>query len=155
MRGSDRHRGPGQEKEVASAERADPRGCWVYLCEYGIVSRYSKSPRGARLGGTESRRAGEGVGFGWKGQSGHKVESLTGRRYPPSSRTGGARSCSTGPSGRYSLIGTLRTLYAPSLSGTPCGSADGGRVCIDVCVAGGELGRAGKVVGVILEATRQ
>lgn len=52
-------------------------------------------------------------------------------------------------------MGTLRTLYAPSLSGTPCGSADGGRVCIDDCGACGELGRAGKVVGVTLEATRQ
>ena len=73
----------------------------------------------------------------------------------PSSRTGGARSCSTGPSGRYSLIGTLRTLYAPSLSGAPCGSADGGRLCIDGCAAGGEPCRAGKVVGVIFDATRQ
>ena len=80
-------------------------------------------------------------------------------RDAPSSSTGGTRSCRTGPSGRYTRTGTLRTLDAPSRSGPPLepGSADGGRVCRDVEVGGGggELERVGVVVGVILEATRQ
>lgn len=77
----------------------------------------------------------------------------------PSSSTGGARSCNTGPSGRYTRTGTLRTLAAPSLSGTVLepGSADGGRVWRDVDVGGGggDVERLGVVVGVILDATRQ
>lgn len=79
--------------------------------------------------------------------------------YPPLSSTGGTNSCMTGPSGKYILIGTLRTLYAPSFS---CSVDGDGRPCIDAeeggtCAAGGggEVGRLGVVVGVILEATRQ
>jgi hypothetical protein len=63
---------------VANAGRADPRGCWVYLCEHGIVSRYSKKVRGSRLGGTglvQHERSGV---LGGKG--GHKVaHPLTGQ----------------------------------------------------------------------------
>jgi len=78
----------------------------------------------------------------------------------PSCSTGGTRSCSTGPSGRYILTGTLRTLYALSLSvlAEPPGSAEGGLACItEVEDAGGagEMDRPGAVVGVILAATLQ
>lgn len=69
--------------------------------------------------------------------------------------TGGAKSCKTGPSARYIRAGTLRTVYAPSLSAADVGSADGGRECNDTEVGGGECGRAGVVVGVIFDAIRQ
>jgi hypothetical protein len=144
MRASDPHQDPGRERGAASAKREDPRGCWVYLWGHVMVSRCSKSAERG-VGSLESHTP----------ESGTQGGSTSERMYPPSSRMGGARSCSTGPSGRYSLIGTLRTLYALSLSGAPCGSAEGGRVCIDDCPAGGEPGRAGKVVGVTFDATRQ
>lgn len=76
----------------------------------------------------------------------------------PFSSMGGTRSWRTGPSGRYIRTGTLLTLYAPSLSGCPDepGSADGGRVCIEVAEGGGgEYERFGEVVGVTFAATRQ
>lgn len=63
-----------------------------------------------------------------------------------------------GPSGRYILAGTLRTLYAPpSRSVGPAGSAEGGRLCIDAEDGGGpgEWERIGADVGVTFEATRQ
>ena len=77
--------------------------------------------------------------------------------YVPSSSMGGTNSCNAGPSGKYTLTGTLRTLYAPSFS---CwvSVADEVRPCMDAedgGTGGGELGRFGVVVGVILEATRQ
>jgi hypothetical protein len=77
--------------------------------------------------------------------------------YMPFSSTGRTNSCTTGPSGKYTLTGTLRTLYAPSFS--CCDSAEvEGRPCMDTDeggTGGGELGRFGVVVGVILDATRQ
>jgi hypothetical protein len=114
----------------------------------GIVSRYSNKSAERGLGPLQGRAAARAAPRGGS-------VANEGEYYPPSSRMGGARSCNTGPSGRYSLIGTLRTLYALSLSGAPCGSAEGGRVCNEDCPAGGELGLAGIVAGVTLHATRQ
>ena len=73
----------------------------------------------------------------------------------PDSSEGGASSCIAGPSGRYSRTGTLRTLYAPSLSGTAEESVDGGRECKETWEGGGEFGRTGVVEGVIREAIFQ
>jgi hypothetical protein len=78
---------------------------------------------------------------------------------PSSSLTGGQSSCRTGPSGRCSRTGTLRTTYAPSLSGSVLlGSVDGGRVCAeaeDEGTFGGDCGLAGAAVGVTFAATLQ
>lgn len=52
-------------------------------------------------------------------------------------------------------MGTLRTLYAPSLSGAPAESTEGGRECSETDEGGGEVGLAGVVVGVILDAILQ
>jgi hypothetical protein len=158
MRASDQHQDPGLEKGAANARRVDPRAYWAYLREH--EDRQQVQNKSAERGllwlcveprPPPSREGRSLLPVIWYSSTTIEVESNN----APSSRTGGARSCRTGPSGRYSLIGTLRTLYAPSLSGAPCGSADGGRVCIDGCAAGGEPGRAGKVVGVIFDATRQ
>ena len=35
------------------------------------------------------------------------------RKHSPSSNIGGTKSCITGPSGKYTLTGTLRMVYAP------------------------------------------
>ena len=75
----------------------------------------------------------------------------------PLSSVGGTNSCMTGPSGRYILTGTLRTLYAPSFSAGTSVDEEG-RLCIEAeegGTGGGEFGRLGAVVGVILLATRQ
>lgn len=100
----------------------------------------------------------EGMHLAYNRPNEWKQRTCRKRCHTPSSRMGGTRSCRTGPSGRYVRTGTLRTLYAPSRSGAAVdpGSADGGRVCIDVeDEGGGDPGRVGAVVGVTFDATRQ